>query len=43
VSAFEEMRDRLVATGRWTPRRAAQLADDVWACGPAFDVTLRAA
>jgi hypothetical protein len=42
-SAFDDMRERLVATGRWTPHRAAQLADDVWACGPAFDVTLRAA
>ena len=42
-SAFDEMRERLVATGRWTPRRAAQLADDVWACGPALDVMTRAA
>ena len=43
VSEFEEMRERLVTTGRWTPWRAAQLADDVWACGPAFDMALRAA
>jgi hypothetical protein len=42
-SDFDEMRQHLVATGRWTAQRAAQFADDVWACGPAFDVALRAA
>jgi hypothetical protein len=42
-SDFEAMRERLVATGRWTAQRAAQFAEDVWACGPAFDVALRAA
>jgi hypothetical protein len=42
-SDFDAMRERLVAAGRWTPQRAAELADDVWACGPAFDVMLRAA
>ena len=40
---FDAMREHLVATGRWTAQRAAQLADDVWACGPAFDVAFRAA
>jgi hypothetical protein len=42
-SDFDGMREHLVATGRWTAQRAAQLADDVWACGPALDVALRAA
>ena len=42
-SDFEAMREHLVATGRWTAQRAAQFAEDVWACGPAFDVALRAA
>ena len=42
-AAFDAMHERLVASGRWTPQRAAQLADDVWACGPALAVTLRAA
>jgi hypothetical protein len=42
-SDFDAMREHLVATGRWTTRSAAQLADDLWACGPAFDVALRAA
>jgi hypothetical protein len=42
-SDFDAMREHLVATNRWTAQRAAQLADDVWACGPAFDVALRAA
>jgi hypothetical protein len=42
-AAFDEMHERLVTSGRWTRQRAAQLADDVWACGPAFAVALRAA
>jgi hypothetical protein len=42
-SDFDAMLDHLVATDRWTMQRADQLADDVWACGPAFDVALRAA
>jgi hypothetical protein len=37
------MCERLIASGRWTSDRADRLADDVWACGPAFDVALRAA
>jgi hypothetical protein len=32
---FEAMRAHLVDCGRWTAERAAALADDVWACGPA--------
>ena len=42
-SAFDDMCDRLVATGRWTPQRADEFADNVWACGPALEMTLRAA
>jgi hypothetical protein len=38
-TAFDEMRERLVASGRWTAERAARFAEDLWACGPAFDVT----
>jgi hypothetical protein len=40
---FHAMRERLVGAGRWRAQRAAQLADDVWACGPGFGVALRAA
>jgi hypothetical protein len=40
---FDEMHEQLVASGRWTPERAAALADDVWGCGPAFEVELRSA
>jgi hypothetical protein len=40
---FDEMCEQLIASGRWTPDRADQFADDVWACGPAFDIALRAA
>jgi hypothetical protein len=40
---FDAMRERLIASGRWAPDRADQLGDDVWACGPAFGVALRAA
>jgi len=42
-SDFDAMLEHLVATDRWTAQRADQLADDVWACGPAFGVALRAA
>jgi hypothetical protein len=39
----ETLRELLVASGRWTPERAARLEDDVWACGPALGATLAAA
>ena len=42
-STFDDMCDRLVATGRWTPQRADEFADNVWAFGPALEMTLRAA
>jgi hypothetical protein len=38
---FDEMHERLVASGRWTAERAGRLADDLWACGPSLDVTAR--
>jgi hypothetical protein len=37
--AFDEMHERLVASGRWTAECAGRLHDDLWACGPAFYVT----
>jgi hypothetical protein len=40
-TAFDEMHERLVASGRWTADRAARLADDLWACGPSLDVSPR--
>jgi hypothetical protein len=39
LMAFDEMHERLVASGRWTAERAARLHDDLWACGPALHVT----
>jgi len=33
--------EHLVATGRWTPRSADDLADEIWACGPSVEVALR--
>jgi hypothetical protein len=29
-----DLYDHLVGTGRWTPQRADELANDIWACGP---------
>jgi hypothetical protein len=34
VSDVLDLRDHLVGSGRWTPQRASELADDLWACGP---------
>jgi hypothetical protein len=34
----EELAERLVASGRWTPERAQQLLDDLGACGPVAPV-----
>jgi hypothetical protein len=36
--------DDLIDAQRWTPRRAQQLLDDIWACGPdaAADVPMAA-
>lgn len=42
-SDFDEMLDHLVATGRWTAHGVDRLEDDVWGCGPGFNVALRAA
>jgi hypothetical protein len=41
LTAFDEMHERLVASGRWTAERAARLADDLWACGPSVNVAPR--
>ena len=35
VAELEALCEHLVESGRWTARRASELADDVWACGPA--------
>jgi hypothetical protein len=42
-SDVEALYWRLVASDRWSASRAGELADDIYACGPAFDVQLRAA
>ena len=40
VAAVTVLADDLIDAQRWTPLRAMQLLDDVWACGPsaALDV-----
>jgi hypothetical protein len=44
VTDFLDLHDHLVGTGRWTPERAFELAEDIWACGPELEtVTLEAA
>jgi hypothetical protein len=41
---FDQLVDELVSSGRWTAERAGELADNVWACGPAVEpATLPAA
>jgi hypothetical protein len=44
VAAAAVLTDDLIDTQRWTPRRAQQLLDDIWACGPdaAADVPVAA-
>jgi len=34
LAAVEDLAERLVEAGRWSPERAKQLVDDVAACGP---------
>jgi hypothetical protein len=36
-AGVEALLEDLVASGRWSPERAASLGDDVWACGPGPD------
>ena len=36
----EALFDHLVASGRWSDPRAAQLVDELWACGPGPDALL---
>jgi hypothetical protein len=40
VAAVTVLADDLIDAQRWTPLRAMQLLDDIWACGPsaALDV-----
>lgn len=38
---IEELTEHLVATDRWTSQRAAELLDDLGACGPLTAVSLR--
>jgi hypothetical protein len=42
-SDFDALCEHVVASGRWSARRAAELADDVWACGPGLGAGLQAA
>jgi hypothetical protein len=44
VAAAAVLTDDLIDAQRWTPRRAQQLLDDIWACGPdaAADVPMAA-
>jgi hypothetical protein len=37
------LREHLVASGRWSEQRAAELVDDLWACGPGLLAALPAA
>jgi hypothetical protein len=34
LAAVTALADELIDAERWTPLRALQLLDDVWACGP---------
>jgi len=38
-----ELCDHLVDSERWTPARADELFDDIWACGPGARTALAAA
>jgi hypothetical protein len=40
---FCALGEHLVESGRWTARRAGELADEIWACGPGLDAALRQA
>jgi hypothetical protein len=42
-SDFDALCEHVVGTGRWSARRAAELADDVWACGPGLGAALQSA
>jgi hypothetical protein len=39
-SDVEALFDHLVASGRWSDPRAAELMDELWACGPGPDALL---
>jgi hypothetical protein len=34
LAAVAVLTDDLIDAGRWTPKRAQRLLDDIWACGP---------
>jgi hypothetical protein len=44
LAAVAALTDDLIDAERWTPLRAQQLVDDIWACGPdiAADVPIAA-
>jgi hypothetical protein len=44
LAALAVLTDDLIDAERWTPQRAQQLLDDLWACGPdmALDVPMAA-
>jgi hypothetical protein len=35
--------ERLIESGRWSTERGVELANDLWACGPALDEAIAAA
>ena len=43
VTAIGDLTARLIDAGRWTPERAAELVDDVLACGPDVQVSATSA
>jgi hypothetical protein len=43
LADFDALCEHVVATGRWSARLVAELADDVWACGPGLGAALRQA
>jgi hypothetical protein len=44
LAAMAALTDDLIDAERWTPQRAQQILDDIWACGPdaATDVPIAA-
>jgi hypothetical protein len=39
----EALCDHLVQSGRWSTERADELANELWLCGPALDVSIASA
>jgi hypothetical protein len=42
-SDLDALLEHLIACGRWSRERAAELADNIWACGPRAEPALPAA